>query len=210
MRDPGYSGAVADETTELGARLRAIRSERGLSLSAVAEATGISTSFLSLVETGKNDITFGRLRRLIDFYDVTLEALLPPADDPVVVRAGEHRHLHFSSEGIDLFVLVPGVESEPLYSVLAVYEPNAKLAEPPPAIEGMLLIFVLEGTVLLQLAGSPEVALGAGDSAHFSGVPERTVRTGPDSGARFIFVATPSPFDANHREVGGVIPATPS
>ena len=205
MRDPGYSGAVADETTELGARLRAIRSERGLSLSAVAEATGISTSFLSLVETGKNDITFGRLRRLIDFYDVTLRGASTACRRSRGRARGEHRHLHFSSEGIDLFVLVPGVESEPLYSVLAVYEPNAKLAEPAPAIEGMLLIFVLEGTVLLQLAGSPEVALGAGDSAHFSGVPERTVRTGPDSGARFIFVATPSPFDAHHREVGGVI-----
>ena len=106
-------------------------------------------------------------------------------------------------------MLVPGVESEPLYSVLAVYEPNAKLAEPPPAIEGMLLIFVLEGTVLLQLAARPR-SHSARDSAHFSGVPERTVRTGPDSGARFIFVATPSPFGAHHREVGGVIPATPS
>jgi transcriptional regulator with XRE-family HTH domain len=201
---------VADATTELGARLRAIRSARGHSLSTVAEATGISTSFLSLVETGKNDITFGRLRRLIDFYDVTLEALLPPADDPVVVRAGEHRHLHFSSEGIDLFVLVPGVESEPLYSVLAIYEPDAQLAESAPEIEGMILIFVLDGTILLELAGSPPVALGEGDSAHFSGMRERRVRTGPDSGARFIFVATPSPFGANHRELGGAIPATPS
>src|SRR6185312_910162 len=68
----GYSAAVVDDTRLLGERLRAIRAERGVSLSAVAEATGISTSFLSLVETGKNDITFGRLRRLIDYYGVTL------------------------------------------------------------------------------------------------------------------------------------------
>ena len=83
---PGYSGAVLDDTRLLGARLRAIRADRGLSLSAVAEATGISTSFLSLVETGKNDITFGRLRRLIDYYGVTLIDLLPPSEDTVVVR----------------------------------------------------------------------------------------------------------------------------
>jgi transcriptional regulator with XRE-family HTH domain len=201
---------VANETTQLGARLRAIRSEQGLSLSVVAGATGISTSFLSLVETGKNDITFGRLRRLIDFYGVTLEALLPPADDPVVVRTGDHRHLQFPSEGIDLFVLVSGVKSEPLYSVLAVYEPDSQLAETAPEIEGMILIFVLEGAVVLELAGSPTVTLASGDSAHFSGMRERCVRTGPDSGARFIFVATPPPFAPNHRELGAAIPATPS
>jgi transcriptional regulator with XRE-family HTH domain len=201
---------VADETTELGSRLRAIRSERGHSLSTVAEATGISTSFLSLVETGKNDITFGRLRRLIDFYDVTLEALLPPAEDPVVVRAGDHRHLRFPSEGIDVFVLVPGVENERLYAVTAVYEPDSQVEEASPPIEGTVLIVVLEGTVLLELAGSPAVILGEGDSAHFNGARERRIRTGPESGARFIFVATPPPFGANHREAGGAIPVAPS
>ena len=196
---------MADETTEVGSRLRALRTERGLSLSIVAQATGISTSFLSLVETGKNDITFGRLRRLIDFYDVTLDALLPPADDPVVVRAGDHRHVRSPEEGIDVFVLVPGHKDERLYAVLAVYDPSSELAEAAPKIDGTVLLMVLEGTIDLELAGSPAVSLGEGDSAHFSGARERRITTGPDGGARFIFVTSPPPSGASYSADGETI-----
>jgi transcriptional regulator with XRE-family HTH domain len=184
----------ADETTECGARLRAIRGERGLSLSAVAEGTGISSSFLSLVETGKNDITFGRLRRLIDFYGVTLADLLPPPRDPVVVRAGEHRHLRFRTEGVDVFLIVPGVENDPLYAALAVYEPASQIEE-SPQFDGMVLIIVLEGEIHLELAGAPPVMLGEGDSAYFDAARERHLRTGPGVGARMVFVAAPPPVD---------------
>jgi transcriptional regulator with XRE-family HTH domain len=187
---------VADDTSELGARLRAIRTDRGLALSAVAEATGISTSFLSLVETGKNDITFGRLRRLIGFYGVTLADLLPPPDDPVVVRVGEHRHLRFPSEGVDVFLIVPGVENDRLYAALAVYEPGAEIEE-SPQFDGVVLIMVLDGEIALELAGSPPVTLGAGDSAYFNAARERHIRTGPGGGARFVFVAAPPPVDVS-------------
>ena len=54
---------------ELGGALRALRRERKLSLGDVSSATGISASFLSLVENGKSDITVGRLMRLAGFYD---------------------------------------------------------------------------------------------------------------------------------------------
>src|SRR3954453_9815199 len=57
---------------DLGTRLRALRTERGLSLSQLEAATKISSSFLSLVESGKSDITISRLVRLADFFDVEL------------------------------------------------------------------------------------------------------------------------------------------
>jgi transcriptional regulator with XRE-family HTH domain len=205
LLNPGYPGGVAGETTELGSRLRALRTERGLSLSIVAQATDISSSFLSLVETGKNDITFGRLRRLIDFYDVALDALLPPVDDPVVVRAGAHRHVRSPEEGIDVFVLVPGHRDERLYAVLAVYDPDSELAEAAPKIDGTVLLMVLEGVIELELAGSPAITLGEGDSAHFSGARERRITTGPDGGARFIFVASPPPSRTTYVAAGGTI-----
>ena len=193
-------GAVAQEDAELGVRLRAIRTARGHSLAAVAEGTGISTSFLSLVENGRNDITFGRLRRLIDFYDVTLADLLPPAVDPVVIRADDRRHLQFRSEGVDIFVLVPGVDDD-LYAALGVYEPDSQLEE-PAQFGGMLLVTVIEGTVMLELGGSEAVELHAGDSAYFSGARQRRIRTGPTEGARMVFVAVPSPFAPAASPVG--------
>ena len=74
---------------DVGARLRRLRNERGLSLADVARATGLSASSLSLAETGKSDIAFGRLKRLIDFYGIRFSDLVPepPPADPTVVRA---------------------------------------------------------------------------------------------------------------------------
>ena len=59
----------------LGTKLRALRSDRGNSIAEVSDATGISASFLSLVENGRSDIAIGRLMRLIDFYGVGLATL---------------------------------------------------------------------------------------------------------------------------------------
>src|SRR5437870_657833 len=75
--------------TSVGSALRKVRTARNLSLSEVADATGISTSFLSLVEKDRSDITIGRLVRLIDFYGISITDLLPFAahtDYPEVVR----------------------------------------------------------------------------------------------------------------------------
>ena len=80
-------GRPAAET--VGAHLRQARSARSLSLADVAQATGISASFLSLVEKDKSDITIGRLVRLIDFYGISISDILPGAVSsgyPQVVR----------------------------------------------------------------------------------------------------------------------------
>ena len=82
-----------------------MRNARSLSLADVAEATGISASFLSLVENNRSDITIGRLVRLIDFYGISITDLLPFAarpDYPEVIRPDERRSLQSPVEGIDI------------------------------------------------------------------------------------------------------------
>lgn len=68
---------------DLGTKLRALRTDRGLSIAEVADATGISASFLSLVENGRSDIAIGRLMRLIDFYGVGLGRCSPRSPRPM-------------------------------------------------------------------------------------------------------------------------------
>src|SRR5438105_3725718 len=71
---------------QLGDALKALRRQRGYSLVQVAKETGISKSFLSLVESGRSDITIGRLLRLVTFYGAHIADLLPQTEphDPVV------------------------------------------------------------------------------------------------------------------------------
>ena len=72
----------------LGSALKNLRRDRRLSLQDVSAGTGISASFLSLVENGKSDITIGRLVRLVTFYGIHLGDLVPvqPAAEPDLVR----------------------------------------------------------------------------------------------------------------------------
>ena len=108
-----------------GGALRALRRERRLSLQEVSTATGISASFLSLIENGKSDITLGRLMKLAGFYDVHVSDLLPPGvgRDPIVMRAEERRHIYSPSEGIDVFLLGPDSERRML-PLLVEFEPG--------------------------------------------------------------------------------------
>ncbi len=94
-----YAQDGAGHKTELAARLKQLRAEHGLSLSQLARATGISSSFLSLIEQAQSDITIGRLVRLAEFYDVELADLLngppcAPADHVRILRTAPDHMLH--------------------------------------------------------------------------------------------------------------------
>ena len=60
----------------VGDRIRHIRNERGLTLEALAEKTGISKSFLWSVENDKSDISGGNLLRVADALDASVEFIL--------------------------------------------------------------------------------------------------------------------------------------
>ncbi|MGP4017841.1 helix-turn-helix domain-containing protein [Saccharopolyspora sp. 5N708] len=156
-----------EATPEIGPSLRALRKQRGLSLQQVALATGISKSFLSLVENGTNDITFGRLHRLLTLYGVDLADLLPtrePTDD-IVVRGTARRHLYSPAPGMDVFMASPDTRRN-LLAGIAVLAPGAWMTE-DSTHDGEEWVHVVRGTAELVLDdGETTVELLAGDSAY--------------------------------------------
>ncbi len=64
----------------LGRRLKELRESRGLSLKQVGAETGVSSSFIWMIETGRNEPTVGRLVTLADFYEVGLDDVIPPRE----------------------------------------------------------------------------------------------------------------------------------
>lgn len=159
-------GAHADEAT-LGAGLRHARKVRGLSLAQVAAETGISRSLLSLIETGRSDITIGRLNRLAQLYDIRLADLVPDPrnPDPVVVRADDRQGFRYTAEGIDVEILVPEGRHM-LQALVATFEPHAAMAD--YVIQGVeQLVHVLEGHIRTEFADGREIELHEGDSATF-------------------------------------------
>lgn len=176
----------------LGAKLRAFRQRRGLSLADVAAATNMSASFLSLVETGKNDITVGRLGRLVQFFGISALDLLPdpPRAGAEIIRKSAQQLVRSATEGIDMFLLTTGPNRNML-PMLLVFKPGASLAE-AGRHAGEEFLVVLEGELLLEIEDSPPETLGVGDSAYYSADrPHRFSNPSGDDPLRLICVDSP-------------------
>jgi DNA-binding Xre family transcriptional regulator len=73
---------------QVGARLRAARTSRSVTLADLSERTGISVSTLSRLETGKRRITLEALVPIARVLGVPLDELVPgPPKDPRVGHA---------------------------------------------------------------------------------------------------------------------------
>jgi transcriptional regulator with XRE-family HTH domain len=178
----------------VGAQLRTLRGARRLSLGDVAKGTGISASFLSLVENGRSDITIGRLTRLVDYYGISITDLLPApgSADPDVVRADETRQLHSPEEGTTIFLLASGTGRSMLPMLLEL-DPGASLAERGKHV-GEEFVHVLEGTLVLEIESSEPCELRAGDSAYYRADRSHLFRNGSaDEPLRLICIDSPPP-----------------
>jgi transcriptional regulator with XRE-family HTH domain len=184
---------------DLGTRLRALRTERGLSLSQLEAATNISSSFLSLVESGKSDITISRLVRLADFFDVELSDLVEGSRverKPLeVIRDGEGSVLASSTEGITTRFL--GHQRWQLSPRVTDYEAGGTLeiAGGEQAAREILhhrelFIYIVSGTFEITVHGEEPVTLSRGDAVLIRDGADRVVNTGRRSGRLLIVGVT--------------------
>jgi quercetin dioxygenase-like cupin family protein len=175
---------------QLGERLRFIRHSRRRSLGEVADATGISASFLSLVETGRSDITISRLMKLVQYYGTSVIDLLGPnPTNPMIVRREEQHHLASRGEGIEVALLAPDT-SRTMMPILVTYEPGGQQAEPAWSA-GEAFIHVISGTIWLLIEGEEPVTLSAGDSAYFTPNRARRYENRGKTTARMLVCISP-------------------
>jgi transcriptional regulator with XRE-family HTH domain len=163
---------IDDVLNAVGPRLRALRTERRISLSDLAAATGISTSTLSRLETGKLRPTLEQLLPLARTHGVALDELVgaPETGDPRVhlkpiTRHGRtHLPLTRRPGGLQAFKLV--------------IPPSDGPPEEQRSHEGYEWLYVLNGHALLVL-GAREFVLAPGEAAEFdTRVPHRLGNAG--------------------------------
>ncbi|MFI7677327.1 helix-turn-helix domain-containing protein [Actinophytocola sp. NPDC049390] len=146
---------------EVGPRLRAIRRQRGVTLAAVAEETGISESTLSRLESGGRRPNLELLLPLATVYDVPLDDLVgaPRVGDPRVHLRPIHRH---GMTFIPLSRRPGGVQA---YKML-IPSRDAPAEPTPQTHSGYEWLYVLNGRLRL-VAGDQDVVLPAGEAAEF-------------------------------------------
>ncbi|MGW0363894.1 cupin domain-containing protein [Streptomyces sp. NPDC002990] len=166
---------LADVLTAVGPRLRALRQQRGTTLSQLSEITGISLSTLSRLESGQRRPTLELLLPLAKAHRVALDELVgaPETGDPrirprpFVRNGGTYIPLTRNFGGVHAFkqILPP----------LAVPPPEPELK----VHEGYEWLYVLSGRLRLLL-GEHDLVLGAGEAAEFdTHTPHAFLNAGP-------------------------------
>lgn len=145
----------------VGPRLRALRTQRNLTLGEVSAASGISVSTLSRLESGGRRPNLEILLPIAQLYGVPLDDLVgaPPTGDP---RVHLRPITHHGMTAIPLTRRPGGVQAYKM--VLA---GNARGTEPDPQVhEGYEWLYILDGSLRLVL-GENDFTLGPGEAAEF-------------------------------------------
>jgi transcriptional regulator with XRE-family HTH domain len=170
-------------TSHLGAQVRALRRERGLTLKALGRRAGLSHPFLSQVERGLARPSMDSVQRIAGALEVPVGQLWAPPrpEEAELIRREEGETVE--ERGAALREL----GAEP-----AVREWTARSRRWPATADrrpGEVLLYVARGAVEVDLAGAL-YTLGEGDSLRFDGAtPHRLRRSGPTS-TRVLIVAT--------------------
>ncbi|MFT3863627.1 MAG: XRE family transcriptional regulator [Solirubrobacterales bacterium] len=178
----------------LGRRLKALRVSRGLSLKEVAGKTGLSASFLSMVETGRNEMTVGRLVTMADFYEVGLGDLIPAREmeQPVVLRRDDRLAFDSPDHRVTTEQLSSWHHGE-MTSGLVRFDVGAELTEAVPQA-GPKFVLVLVGELAIEFADDASVALAEGDSVWFEASRRhRLVNVGEGEASMITFRGSPRP-----------------
>jgi len=172
----------------LAERLKHIRLERGWSLEALAEASGVSRSALSRVENAEVSPTAETLGSLSSAYRMTISQLLAPVEAPFapLVRHAEQSLWQDPENGFTRRVVSPpsgGLSAEVVRCELAPYQMISYAAPSVPGHEHHLVM--LEGALTVSI-GNEEHALLAGDCLRYQLYGRSRFQTGVDAASYII------------------------
>lgn len=153
--DPAVEAAVEG----VGPRLKGVRTQRGMTLMKVEEATGISKSTLSRLETGKRRPTLELLLALSRTYRVPLDDLVgaPDVGDP---------RIRLKPDRVKGRTVIPLTKQPDGMQAWKIVIPTSKVDVEPRAHDGHEWIYVLAGHLRLVL-GDQDWVLEPGEVAEF-------------------------------------------
>ena len=183
-----------DGTVDVGERLRAIRSLRRRTLKDVADAAGLSESFLSQLERGRTSVSISSLQRIAAALGIDVSDVF--AGDggvrPRVLRRSARQTVTFGQLARKS-LLTP----KPFHSievVVAELDPGGSTGDEPYSHGDSEEVFVvLRGEVELRL-GDESFELGTGDAAQYRSSTLHRVRNAGALVAEVMFIISPPSY----------------
>jgi transcriptional regulator with XRE-family HTH domain len=198
---PAPAGPNAHGVPDVSGVLRHLRAKQGMSLKALASASGLSASFLGSVERGESDIAVQRLARIAAVFGHDVGSLLGYTQRRAVPRIARMESQAARDRG-------PGVQLERLALpdfdfelVLVRFEPHSGFRDAVTHV-GTDVCVVLDGELVVDYDGV-DYPLTAGDCVTFPGSHPHAFRNDADVPARLMGIWN-SPAAA-----GGPLPPLP-
>ncbi len=163
-----FAETAASTIAAIGARIRELRLERSMTLQALAEATGLSPSLISVVERGRSSPSIGSLIVIAEALDVPMSELIAVrvrSEEDIVVRPESHEVIETARHVVRR--LIREDRSRGVSVALNEYAPHTGSAERPITHEGFEYGYVLEGILTVEVDGVAHV-LEEGDLIAYS------------------------------------------
>jgi DNA-binding transcriptional MerR regulator/quercetin dioxygenase-like cupin family protein len=185
------NGAPAGEANTMGERLRRLRTRAHKTLKEVAQATGLSISFISALERGGSGASIASLRRLAGAYGVTMRELFGADLDQSspLVRGRDRPAMQWDN----------GVRFEEMASGEKVMDPSYIRVPPGAGSEGFYshngeeFVYIISGALFVELKDQGTFRVEPGDTLYFSSTTQHRWWAG-DQPVEAIYVNTPPTF----------------
>jgi transcriptional regulator with XRE-family HTH domain len=181
-------------------RLKELRAERGITLTTLAEQTGISAAHLSRLEKGDRQPSIGSLLQIARVYGVSVSQLVQEQEeeDYHLVRAGTE----VAHQGPDGLYTVLSGRASSIAIVRVELAAGKRTREAKHAGEEWL--HILAGEIKFSLA-TESIAMKTGDSIHFDSARlHRLANTGKKNAS--VLIASTAATMPMHHPVPGSKP----
>jgi transcriptional regulator with XRE-family HTH domain len=195
---PGGGSASELATRRLGAEIRRVRAERGLTLVDISGTTGLSVSMLSMLERGKTGVSVGSLVAIASAMGVAVGELFQTSTAPSLslVRYEEQQELTIG-HGVVRRVIQRsrehGLEVASLHLA-----PGAHTGSEMVRHEGQEVVVVQSGTLTVHI-NETVTDLESGDSIRLDAAyPHRFANNGAEVSKALLVVRIPIPHQYGH------------
>jgi transcriptional regulator with XRE-family HTH domain len=179
----------------LGERLKLLRTIHGMSLEELAQHTGMTKSYLSKVERGLSEPSFGSVLKLCNAYGITTGQLLgeeASAERLQLTRKQERTPLRKlkNYEGY-IYEAIANKRAEKMMQPFVMHPPLKNLAEETDLVshQGEELIFVIKGEIEF-MTHEKNLRLTSGDALYFdSTIPHRSLSIGKNPAEVLVVIA---------------------
>ena len=177
---------------DLGARIKALRMKKGLTLEELGSRTELTKGFLSQLERNLTSPSLATLEDIVEVLGVTMSGFFADDEEQIVFT----KEAAFIDERGDrtLHWIIPNAQKNRMEPLVLELEPGQYSQEVEPH-EGEEFGYVLAGRIqIIRGSDSRKLLVRKGESFYFRGNDTHSLYNNGQTTARVLWVSTPPIF----------------